>query len=389
LAENDHDRDTPLFLNWDHEPHWEALQKEYAVDETGASMLLSLSTANGKVSYSRNWNFYSRVKSGKHGLYTFTNVTRAADYLASAGLVDHFKAPKQAPIPGRRGFQSTLEALPETLAFVRSVIRNSGGLTPLPPLQEIILRDERKAHKAFPRDAGLSRMCKAVQKINEGLISARIDGAPVGLMMRIFNENLSRGGRFYSAGGGWQSMKQDMRSQIQIGGEPVVEIDYKAIHPAMLYAGVGASMPRDCYDLAPWPRSLVKKALLVMLNARNEGQARAAILHSKEMEEIEDRPASVRKLMADIKRFHAPIASYFHSDAGAWLMRKDSDLAQMVMLSMLNKGVVILPVHDSFLVPASKADELEKVMLEESERLLKVAISVERKKTNPNNRLMQ
>ena len=32
---------------------------------------------------------------------------------------------------------------------------------------------------------------------------------------------------------------------------------------------------------------------------------------------------------------------------------------------MGNQGIVVLPIHDSFLVPASKADLLEQAMIEE------------------------
>ena len=46
-------------------------------------------------------------------------------------------------------------------------------------------------------------------------------------------------------------------------------------------------------------------------------------------------------------------------------MRIDSDMAEAVMtLLILRKGIVTLPVHDSFLVPASKRDELEAAVMQ-------------------------
>ena len=45
------------------------------------------------------------------------------------------------------------------------------------------------------------------------------------------------------------------------------------------------------------------------------------------------------------------------------LMQLDSDLAETVMLAMQMAGIVVLPVHDSFLVQKSKASQLEETML--------------------------
>ncbi|MCP4491502.1 MAG: hypothetical protein GY820_29950, partial [Gammaproteobacteria bacterium] len=66
---------------------------------------------------------------------------------------------------------------------------------------------------------------------------------------------------------------------------------------------------------------------------------------------------------AAIKFKHAKIRNAFHSDKGAELMRLDSDLAETVMLAMQMAGIVVLPIHDSFLVQESKAPQLEETML--------------------------
>jgi hypothetical protein len=73
--------------------------------------------------------------------------------------------------------------------------------------------------------------------------------------------------------------------------------------------------------------------------------------------------AAAARLIDDVKRVHRSIAWAFHADKGAELMNIDSDLAETVMHLMLRQGVVVLPVHDSFLVPASKAERLEEAML--------------------------
>ena len=166
-------------------------------------------------------------------------------------------------------------------------------------------------------------------------------------------------------------MKKAARNQVLMNGEPVVEIDYKTLHPAILYAEAGAPLPNDCYEIPGWPRELrplIKVALLIMINAKTKSTARFAIAHHQTMTAVcvagsQEALATADRLMSDIRRVHKPISGAFHSDAGARLMRMDSDIAEAVMLTMLAQGVLVLCVHDSFLVPVSKAGMLEEAMI--------------------------
>lgn len=104
--------------------------------------------------------------------------------------------------------------------------------------------------------------------------------------------------------------------------------------------------------------------------------------HSEHLGEIAE-PGSqeaigkARALIKAIKHRHAPIAGQLHSDAGARLMRKDSDIAEAVMAELiLRRGIVTLPIHDSFLVPVSKRDELQEAMMEAAHKIMGVYLSV-------------
>ncbi len=44
---------------------------------------------------------------------------------------------------------------------------------------------------------------------------------------------------------------------------------------------------------------------------------------------------------------------------------------------MLEKGIVVLPVHDSFLVPAPKRDDLEAAIIEAAHRIARLVATVE------------
>ena len=63
---------------------------------------------------------------------------------------------------------------------------------------------------------------------------------------RVFNDNSwERGGRFY--GGWWQLINREVRSDIMINGKPTVEVDYKAMHIALLFSEIGYHHEYDPY----------------------------------------------------------------------------------------------------------------------------------------------
>ena len=56
-----------------------------------------------------------------------------------------------------------------------------------------------------------------------------------------------------------------------------------------------------------------------------------------------------RTLIEQIKSKHSAIADAFGTGAGLRLMRVDSDMAETVLLRLIGRGIVGLPIHDSFI----------------------------------------
>lgn len=176
-------------------------------------------------------------------------------------------------------------------------------------------------------------------------------------LTRIFNnESFEQGGRFY--GGWWQNIPREYRRFITINGKPTVELDYSGIHPTMLYAEVGISIPKDPYDIGldPQHRDLVKLTLNAIINAGPRGVDQPSDFDPKALGmtwiEFQDR----------IKKAHAPIASYFNSGIGIKLQYKDSCIAEKVLLGFASKGFPCLPIHDSFIMHHGYKDELDEAM---------------------------
>ncbi|MDS9468705.1 hypothetical protein RGQ15_14155 [Paracoccus sp. MBLB3053] len=352
----------PLSLRFETKLLWKAFEAEIGVAPTGAAIILDICNADGWISYSRTARHYEVPKRYRNGLYTYRKVVSQVDYLDQQGLIDHDRRP-----PGERGWQSALRAT-DDLRGIHAKILGTSVPTLARPAEVILLRDADGNLLDYRNTRDLDRKRKQVIRFNEAIAGAGLDASVVAPLARIYNQTSKRGGRHYAMGPSWQNLPSEARRAVTISGEPVVELDYKTLHPAILYAEAGATMPSDCYEIAGWPRKLVKVALLILINAQTPHQARHALAHADPMEAVAPlgSQAALRaagELIDAIKVMHRPIAHAFHSDAGARLMTIDSDIASCVMSDMLDKGVVALPVHDSFLVPASKRDLLEEVML--------------------------
>jgi alpha-D-ribose 1-methylphosphonate 5-phosphate C-P lyase len=106
----------------------------------------------------------------------------------------------------------------------------------------------------------------------------------------------------------------------------------------MLYAEVGQDMPSDPYALegvAEEHRRLIKITLMKMINAPGR-----RISRPKKM------PLPTgwtwKQFQDAIEATHAPIRQYLRSGAGVLLQRKDSDIAETVMLAMQARGILVL-----------------------------------------------
>ena len=207
---------------------------------------------------------------------------------------------------------------------------------------------------------------------------------------RIFNNrSWESGGRFY--GGWWLSIKSKWRQRITINNNVTTEIDYSSMHFTMLYQDCKSEIDEeltagnkfdssglfDPYDLQnfnpkwqgaeiPDNRNMVKDAMNIMLNSSDEKEALVVIRNDKD--KFPRIPTGFRtwKSFTDhILSCHKGIADKFYIGAGSHYQFKDSQIASRVMSNMANKhNACVLPVHDSFIVEASKSESLMREMRE-------------------------
>jgi hypothetical protein len=198
---------------------------------------------------------------------------------------------------------------------------------------------------------------------NKNLKKSFIDFTSVQLTRIFARGSMEKGGRFYR--GWWQGIPERHRPHIRIDGNKVTEVDFSGVAPRIIYGQAGVSIPID-FDpynvgLDEWEgkkdprRDFVKKFLNAMINDEDNvyrlGSAEAKILGLNH-----------KQLLKQIELTHAPIFDSLQSGAGLNAQFIESIIAEKVMLDLLEQDVVVLPIHDSFIIRLGFANDLRESM---------------------------
>lgn len=196
-------------------------------------------------------------------------------------------------------------------------------------------------------------------------------------LFRQFNcGGFEAGGRLYGAW--WVNCPSDLRPLITINGEPTVELDFSGCSVRMLYHRNNLPFEGDVYGLEAVDafveanrlpkkrfRPGIKRLSQVLFNS--EKGARPENMKLKGDEKV--RPwFTEERLLKMLREKHAPIAHEFQSEAWKWTQREDSEIALTVISNLMEKGIVALPIHDSFIVVDGEeqilTDEMNKCYLD-------------------------
>lgn len=169
--------------------------------------------------------------------------------------------------------QKLLDVFPE---YDKSVISK--------PYQLVILRNSKRQLKEYKDTAEIRRIRDILQRINEVNSRADIRYHQYTLnanLVAIFNERFTWYGRLHTVGyRHYQGMSGDERLEITINNDPIVELDYSALHPNLLYVAEGIQYRGDPYsviDKRPEARPSLKQILLSMLSAKDWITAERAV----------------------------------------------------------------------------------------------------------------
>lgn len=387
------ERQIPLYLRLDTRAYWPEIQSALGLPKKENAAVAVAVYENFLTGCATSYSRRNERKADCNGLLSVRNVTRCIDYLGQAGLVENM-----VQVEGGRGWQSAARGSEALAEIMRPLIPNLGGIPITRPNRAAIIRDATGREIEPTRKYEFERIERAMWPINEMLAGTEIrNGKGFDIrypMRRVFNLNTDHGGRLFTMGGiGWQNVPSDERHDITINGESTVELDFKAIHPHILYSKRGHPVPKDCYDVKGWPRDLVKLALLVLINADNLTDVVTVLANSDGERIVRDESGGVievttekrlmkqvaggdyskamafaHSLVKDVKERHHLIQEDFHTGAALWLMNKDAAIAMNVMQAMMKIDEPVLAVHDSFRVRAGMKEKLEEIMFEAAEK---------------------
>lgn len=255
-----------------------------------------------------------------------------------------------------------------------------------PPCSTVTLRDENKQDTEYEMTKEIEGIVIGVELYNNYIKDCEIRlnsiKLPPAYMNRIFSrKSFKLGGRFYAEGGNIQNLPLHERKKLTIDGSNVVSLDYKHLHPSLLYEDhvdvfgdkrpvkirhdvYSVDEPEKYFKICVYEhemveeelnhplnpiREVMKKAMLIALNCRNKRSAINALA-----KEVASDPYLVRLLespdygliMDYIEQDNSAIAYAFFNDFGVKLQYLDSQIMQHILDTCVNMDVPVIPIHD-------------------------------------------
>lgn len=271
--------------------------------------------------------------------------------------------------------------------------------TSFEPLDNVvILRDEDKKPMTFRLNPELREIIDNLQQYNILTKQAEVvledQGKSYDLqLMKIYNNgSFESGGRLYLEGGSVQQLSNIDRKALRISSEPVCELDYAYLHPSIIGELTGHPMEgHDPYGIGiagyheDALRRISKVALLIMINCKSLPVAKKALnfelARSFDVQGMYEEgliPApvvDVGRVLFELESHNQFLTPWLYSGQGLRLQNMDSRMADYVVAYFTQRGEVVIPIHDSFIVRQSLREELRGVMVSAYEHVLGTSVN--------------
>jgi hypothetical protein len=272
----------------------------------------------------------------------------------------------------------------------------------------VIIRETKTKNVLPIEDFDKERVMRSsdlLRKYNEILSKSRIEvngcDIPEIWLRRIWTNDLDNGGRLYDEGQ-YQNKSKVARETTLIDQEETVSLDFKALHPRLLYQKEEIILD-DKFD--PYPkiklkldtkelnkfkkfyglpsynpvRNLTKTAMLCMLNARGQKSAKDAINFSlyRDRQKIGNRVTEgsrkycgipfgtdLSEIMNALEEHNKGISDYFYTGVGLGLQNVDSEIMMKVIDEVIRLQSIVIPMHDAVICKVSDKDLIYNCMRE-------------------------
>lgn len=335
-----------------------------------------------------NCNRVNRSVSWKYSVELFSWLHNKELGTLTVGGVEGWDASSGRVVPAKCK-QSTLKLSEGLMGLFKAAVED----TPIQmPLSVVEVRGRDGMAMEVP-DRDVRGVVDLINNYNQGMRDCVIslEGKRYFVQAKkVFNMDLCFGGRTYLTGPAvtGELLKRDKRGLIMIDNEPTVTLDYKYLHPAIIATQEGYDFPVgfDPYAISlngydqDILRKISKVAMLCMINAENEKSAMCGLSWDlfdnlkdlqqwKEMGKIPS-VVGAKSVMDKLKDNNPYASKYFFSGYGLTLQNIDSKIIDYVMGYWNQKGVSIIPIHDSITIQEKYKDECESVMIEAYSKVL-------------------
>lgn len=206
---------------------------------------------------------------------------------------------------------------------------------------------------------------KEMELVNNFLSEQKLEGGEFVGLKRVFN-NYTETGYIWNAGGrmydidqnGYQKLSKEARSRMTINGEAVAEIDIEACFLSILCGLLKRPLPKhDMYVIEGIPRQVVKSWMTISLtNGKLATRWPPSALQSlKEKLPASQIPTAGQVKDAVVGRY--PWLERLSETEIGWsqLQHIESKIMLQTVKDLVAEKIPAYPVHDSVIVPASKA----------------------------------
>lgn len=174
----------------------------------------------------------------------------------------------------------------------------------------------------------------------------------------MYKNNPVYSGRVYTR---FQNMPKELRAQMRIDGRDTVELDYKSNHLMMLIAMLEQPLPADPYleiaSKSNSSRDQVKAFITASLGADSEEKAFNSLKRKKFNKELFNKiKVATTSLYEELPLFKG---------VGVMLQSLEGQIALDIMDAGATEGIIVLPVHDSFIATVDNEEWLWDQMIKQ------------------------
>ena len=352
-------------------------------------MALHFNRVGEYVYYSRDNNFYQKIKRYSPHDITIRKIRTLIDLLIAKELADprkyfHNKYSKKG------GHRSRIKSTVKFLNILRSnfidrtylyetetdcIILNRSKKGPKNQLKKglkktmktlidykdnsftkSIRADCRSYNQSLKKTKIVLKKCKAV---NEYLYDHNILYENKEYR-RIFNDDFKHGGRFY--GPWWLQVPSELREHILINNNKTVEKDYSSLIIHQIYNELGLNYyeentyspdPYILKDVARSERKLNKAIIQISLNCRNFEGLNGALIGEFIKGNLKGKKPKKKEIIRRLNIFremNPKISRYVYSNCASRFQFQDSEIARSIINKCMYRLIPVLCVHDSFIV---------------------------------------